>query len=182
MPAPLEKDICVCYYTGMHKYTDKEIELRGFLFGDGCCTIIRQHRTRKYHGKRVGEKVYSFTSYIPRINITQRDDNLALLHEVREMFGGHISRNHSVERQKDYPSRPTVYWQVQNNKTCGYIAKLMVDSKFNQAKKKSAKILYDFCSLHNKIGQRKFRPHEMKAMEKLHAAIRKANSYQGSNK
>lgn len=148
----------------MHKVDN---EIVGFLYADGCCMIIRQNRKRKYK-----ERVYEFINYIPRVNITQRGDNLPLLEFIKKRHGGHISPNKSLKN-----SNPVHYWQIQSFEQCKRITDLMLQTEIPYSKKKAVKILNDFCSWRLSIGQRKFQKNELIIMEKWHKQIREANTY-----
>jgi len=153
----------------------EEIELRGFLYADGSCMIIKQSRTRKYK-----DKVYKFINFVPRVNITQRNDNLSLLKKVMETYGGYVYENKSLRKKNKfgYKSNPASYWQVQSFKECLRIANMMLDTSLPYSKKSAVKILKDFCEWRLSIGQRKFKDDEMQKMVTMYENIRKANSYQ----
>ncbi len=153
----------------------EQIELRGFLYADGCCTIIKQKRQRKYK-----DKVYHFTNYVPRVNITQRNDNLPLLKYIQESYGGYVYENKSLRKtsKEGYNSNPASYWQIQNFKDCKRICDIMLDTNIPYSKKEAVKILNKFCEWRISIGQRKFTKDEMQMMAQWHTDIQKANSYQ----
>jgi len=153
----------------------EQIELRGFLYADGSCMIIKQKRTRKYK-----DKIYDFINFIPRVNITQRNDNLPLLLRIQKQYGGYVYENKSLRKKskQGYNSNPASYWQVQNFKECLRITDIMLDTEIPYSKKKAVKILNDFCKWRLSIGQRKFTDYEMQMISKWHSEIKLANSYQ----
>ena len=142
-------------------------ELAGFIYADGCCMIIKQSRKKKYK-----DKVYSFINYVPRINITQRADNLKFLEFVKERYGGHISPNNSLKN-----SNPVFYWQVQSFERCLGITEILLDTKIPYSKLEAVRILNEFCKWRIEIGKGKFKPEELKMIEDWHRRIRLANSY-----
>lgn len=150
---------------------EKDAELRGFLYADGCCMLISQKRKKAYK-----DKVYEFVGYIPRVNVSQRSDYIDILKEFQKRFGGYITK-----RGINQPSHPNSYhyWQVQNFESCREIAKLMLDSPYDYPKKKAAQILYDFCNWRIKIGYRKFTEEERAKVMDWVKQMRQANSYQG---
>lgn len=153
----------------------EQIELRGFLYADGCCTIIKQQRRRRYK-----DKVYSFINYVPRINITQRNDNLPLLKYIQKGYGGYVYENKSLRKtsKEGYNSNPASYWQIQNFEDCYRVSSIMLDTDIPYSKKKAVTILNNFCKWRLSIGQRKFTKDEMQMMENWHKQCKIANSYQ----
>lgn len=153
----------------------EQIELRGFLYADGCCTIIKQKRQKKYK-----DKIYSFTNYVPRVNITQRNDNLNLLKHIQKNYGGYVYENKSLQKisKEGYKSNPASYWQIQSFNECFKITNIMLDTKLPYSKKKAVKILNDFCKWRLSIGQRKFTDNEMRMINKWYEDCKIANSYQ----
>jgi hypothetical protein len=153
----------------------EQIELRGFLYADGSCMIIKQQRQRKYKNK-----VYHFVNYIPRINITQRNDNLKLLKYIQKNYGGYVYENKSLKKisREGYNSNPASYWRIQNFEDCKRVCNIMLDTEIPYSKKQAVKILKKFCDWRLSIGQRKFTKDEMQKIAKWHEEIKKANSYQ----
>ena len=126
--------------------------------------ILKQTRRRKYSGKKVGDKIYTFVNYVPRVNISQREDNLKLLQFAQERYGGYVMENCSFKQ----PYHRVFYWTIQNRKSCELVARYVMESNLPHHKKKAAKIVYDFC-------------HETDP-DKYHIyydQIRQANKFQG---
>lgn len=147
----LDNKICVCYDYGMDK------EMVGFILADGCFMILKQTRRRKYK-----DKIYTFVNYVPRVNVSQREDNLQVLKQFQDKFGGYVYENRSINRKSRI-----FYWQVQNRKSCKKIAKMVIKAKLKHKKRKAAKICYEFC-----------REKDVKKYPDYRDKIRKANTFQ----
>lgn len=145
-------------------------ELVGFLLADGCLTIIRQNLTRKYK-----DKIYHSVSYVPKVNVTQRVDGIEILNTFQKRFGGYISKNASI--QKISNSKPVKYWVVSNYKVCGEIARLIMNSVIPSPKRKTAKILYEYCKWRLPMKSRKLVNKETAKAEQFYNLIHEANSF-----
>ena len=145
-----------------------DYELSGFFYGDGCCQIIRQKRRRKYK-----DKTYEFINYVPRISVSQRDDNLPALISIQKRYGGFISKNSLMSKV----SNPVSYWTLQSFEGVKRVTDIMKKTKVPFVKVKAVKALNDFVTWRLKIGFRKFTKEETKKIEKWHEIVHKANTY-----
>ena len=157
----------------MKKITKKDREIIGFLFADGCCEIIKQNIARCYK-----DKVYRYIRYIPRVTVTQREDNRKVLEYFQKRFGGYVSENRSL---KPFRTVGTFYWVAQDFERCKIITDLMIRGFIPHKKKKAAKILNQFCKWKLKSGAltRKYTPNEREKIKKWHQQIREINQFKG---
>lgn len=146
-------------------------ELLGFLLGDGCMAIIRQHMRSKYKEKR-----YDFYHYYPKVIITQRVDGEEILRTYQKRFGGYIQKNVSIQKTG---SHPTKYWYVATIPKCLEIANLVLTSEMGSPKMEAAKIFKEFCEAKLKKGRRKATPEEKKEESEFWERMHRANSFKG---
>ena len=152
-----------------------DYQIIGFLLADGCFMIIKNKRVRKYQGKRVGQKEYEFVNYTPRINISQREDNIAVLEYAQKRYGGYVLRNRSFDKDPNY--HRVFYWVVQNFPQCLKLAEMTIKSDLPHHKKEAAKVMRDFCGLSMKRKKGKYDIIELEQAQKYYEAIREANTF-----
>ena len=148
--------------------------MTGFLLADGCFLIIRQERNRHYKNK-----IYPYISFVPRISITQRDDNLLVLQKFFTLFSGNIHHNKNLNGR--FPnSKPVYEWNVSNFENCLKISKIVSKSNLPHNKVNAAKIMFKFCKLRLSIKTGKYgkinNSYKQK-FEQFRQQIHKANSY-----
>jgi len=146
-------------------------EMIGFILADGCLTIVKGKARRKYK-----DKVYHYLLYTPKVNVTQRVDGEAILDAFKKRFGGYISLNASIARDRP-TQKPIKYWVVSNAKICGEIAKMIYECDLPSPKKAVAKILYDYCAWKLPMGSRRMTEEEKVKAEAFWQAIRAANTF-----
>ena len=156
----------------------KEAEFRGFFFADGCVSL-HSRRTRNIYVRKDGTKAKDWhISHIVRVQITQRIDNLKLLEEYKDLFGGQIYLQRNVRKTGKYTHKPSAYWAVQKTDLCNKVLKILLDTQFTYRSIDAVKAAYEYTSWKLNRGlQKKLTDKDRQKVEEWLKRVKSAHQY-----
>jgi hypothetical protein len=117
--------------------TNKEFEFMGYLKGEGCFRISKQHK-----------KNHLRVNYRPQISVAQRADDTGILEWAKKRFGGYLV--HQMGRLDIPNQNPSVTWVLTSIKTCYPVIRMFLESMLPSKKFKEVLLLKEFCDLKSK--------------------------------
>jgi len=129
-------------------------EFRGLFWGEGCADIQCYHR----EGKAL---------YRPRLRIQLRADDVEMLKEIHEVFGGTL--NHIPN--KDHRSKPAYQWCLQNKEEIVWVCGVLLQSKMKAKKLRQIEYVLEAAKLRaGKFGH--MSDGEKKRIEELYITVK----------
>lgn len=137
-----------------------EAEFRGFFWGEGCISVIPYKR---------GDLLL----LRPQLGISQRDDDAAVLHDIRDHLGGHIFRT-LVHPQKG--KQPTIEWKVVQLQEIRNVLRVLSSGVLPARKRQQIELMNQFLATIHGLGQR-YTPEEKAARLVMAQGLRDAKRY-----
>lgn len=148
-------------------------EFKGFFYADGTVSLHKRRNKNSYVKKDGTKSKEWHETYVVRIHIAQRIDNLPLLEEYKKEFGGLIYKQNSKN------SNPAAYWSLQSIPACHKLLKHLLDTEFSYRGKDAVRAVYEYCDWKIKRGlQVKFKPEDHIKIQEWIDRVRKAHSFQ----
>lgn len=108
-------------------------EFRGYFWGDGYLGITTNG---------TGKRIPSFTA---RAQITTRDDDAAMLHDIAERIGGKVSGDDWARGSEK--RRPVAIWRTRNPATVGLVCDLLDGGLMPSKKRREVDVVRRFLAL-----------------------------------
>jgi LAGLIDADG endonuclease len=115
-----------------------EAEFRGFFFGDGYLGITTNGVSR-----HTGE-----TTFTVRAQITVRDDDIAMLHDIASKIGGKVYSETGTAKR-----RPIAIWRIRNAKQIAQICDILERGVMPSKKIAEVAVVRRFLSYPHAFGQ-----------------------------